>query len=79
MAYKITISPHAQKEIENAIDYYALYSNDAPLSFITQLIVSYEALSLSPFYEVRYKNLHSFDLINSHTPYILPWMKNKIS
>ncbi len=26
MAYKIIISPRAQKEIENAIDYYALYS-----------------------------------------------------
>jgi hypothetical protein len=29
MAYKITISPRAQKEVENGIDYYALYSNDA--------------------------------------------------
>lgn len=26
MAYKIIVSPRAQKEIENAIDYYALYS-----------------------------------------------------
>ncbi len=26
MAYKIIVSPRAQKEIENAIDYYALHS-----------------------------------------------------
>ena len=57
MAYRITVSPRAQKEIENAIDYYALYSNDAPLNFLTQVIVSYEVLALNPFYEVRYKNI----------------------
>jgi toxin ParE1/3/4 len=62
MAYRILVSPRAQKEIENAIDYYALYSNDAPLNFITQLIISYEALILNPLYEVRYKNIRSFKL-----------------
>lgn len=30
MAYKIIVSSRAQKEIENAIDYYALYSVEAP-------------------------------------------------
>lgn len=34
MAYKIMTSPRAQKEIENAIDYYAVNSLDAPLNFI---------------------------------------------
>ena len=34
MAYKIIVSPQAQKEIENSIDYYALYSADAPTNFI---------------------------------------------
>lgn len=29
MAYKIIVSPRAQKEIENAIDYYALHSSNA--------------------------------------------------
>jgi plasmid stabilization system protein ParE len=37
MAYKIIVSPRAQKEIENAIDYYALYSVDAPINFIAVL------------------------------------------
>jgi toxin ParE1/3/4 len=62
MAYKIIISPRAQKEVENAIDYYTLYSNDAPLNFVTQLIVSYEALGVNPFYEVCYKNIRSLKL-----------------
>ena len=29
MEYKIIISPRAQKEIEDAIDYYAIRSSDA--------------------------------------------------
>ena len=34
MAYKILVSPRAQHEIENAIDYYALNSSKAPELFI---------------------------------------------
>lgn len=34
VAYKIIVSLRAQKEIENAIDYYALYSPHAPVNFI---------------------------------------------
>lgn len=30
MAYKIIVSPGAQREIENAIDYYSLNSVEAP-------------------------------------------------
>jgi plasmid stabilization system protein ParE len=37
MAYKIIVSPRAQREIENAIDYYSLYSVEAPQTFITLL------------------------------------------
>jgi toxin ParE1/3/4 len=41
MAYRIIVSPRAQKEIENAIEYYALYSYDAPRNFITLLKETY--------------------------------------
>lgn len=34
MAYSIRVSPRAQKEIENAVDYYGLYSTTTPLKFI---------------------------------------------
>lgn len=33
MDYKIIVSPRAQKEIENAIDYYVLYSIGVPMYF----------------------------------------------
>ena len=41
MVYKIIISLRAQKEIENAIDYYALYSVNAPAHFISALKEAY--------------------------------------
>ncbi len=41
MAYSIFVSPRAQKEIENAIDFYVIHSEDAPKRFLKMLISSY--------------------------------------
>lgn len=49
MAYRIIVSPRAQKEIENAIDYYALYSSNAPKSFINVLKDTHNTLEANPF------------------------------
>ena len=57
MAYKIIVSPRAQKEIENAIDYYALHSVDAPLNFISALQETYNSLENFPFFRIGYKNV----------------------
>jgi len=62
MPYRIIISPRAQKEIENAIDYYALYSSSAPIHFIAILKEAYKVLEINPFFEIRYKNIRSFKL-----------------
>lgn len=59
MAYKLFISPRAQKEIENAIDYYALYSKDAPVNFIAAVKDAYTTLGTNPFFRVRYKNIRA--------------------
>ncbi len=62
MAYKIIVSPRAQKEIENAIDYYALYSSDAPVHFISLLKEAYETLETNFFFRVRYKNVRDLKI-----------------
>jgi len=62
MVYKIIVSPRAQKEIENAIDYYALYSADAPANFIIVLKEAYATLKINPFFRVRYKNVRALRL-----------------
>ena len=59
MAYRIIVSPRAQKEIENAIDYYALYSVDAPVNFIASLKEAYNTLETNPFFRVRSKNVRA--------------------
>lgn len=59
MVYKIIVSPKAQTEIENAIDYYAERSNSAPVKFIDTIQDTYKILSLNPYYKNRYKNFRS--------------------
>ena len=75
MAYKIIVSPRAQKEIENTIDYYALYSTDAPVNFITTLKESYLTLETNPFLRVRYKNARALKL--KRFPHLLYFIVNE--
>ncbi len=62
MAYKIIVSPRAQKEIENAIDFYALYSKDAAINFLSSLKEAYNTLEISPFFRIRYKNIRALKI-----------------
>ena len=57
MAFKVVVSPRAQQEIENAIDYYAKYSSVAPINFINILNDTYLTLSFNPQFVVVYKNI----------------------
>ena len=62
MVYRIIVSPRAQKEIEDAIDYYTQHSVDAPLNFITILKDTYKILEEKPFQRIRYKNVRAFKI-----------------
>lgn len=75
MAYKILVSPRAQREIENAIEYYALYSTDAPLHFIAELKDAYHRLATNPFCRIRYKNVRALKL--KRFPYSLYFIINE--
>jgi toxin ParE1/3/4 len=75
MAYKIIVSPRAQKEIENAIDYYALYSSNAPKSFISFLKHTYNTLEENPFYSVQYKDIRALKI--RKFPYSLYYTVNE--
>ena len=75
MAYKIIVSPRAQKEIENAIDYYALYSANAPKSFISFLKETYVALETNPFFSLRHKNIRALKI--NKFPYSLYFVVNE--
>lgn len=75
MAYKIIVLPRALKEIENAIDYYALYSNSAPVNFITELRNAYKILNANPFFRVQYKNIRALKI--KKVPYSLFFVINE--
>lgn len=75
MAYKIIVSPRAQREIENAIDYYALYSRDAPRNFVSGLKVAYGTLETNPFFSIRYLNIRSLKI--TKFPYSLYFVINE--
>ena len=62
MDYKIIISPRAQQEIEEAIDYYALRSSDASMDFISSLNETYTILSINPHFKICYKNVRKKSL-----------------
>ena len=75
MDYKVIVSPRAQKEIENAIDYYALYSSDAPVHFIAVLKEAYNILETNPFFIICYKNVRALKL--RKFPYSLYFIINE--
>lgn len=75
MAYKIIVSPRAQKEIENAIDYYALYSSDAPKHFIEAVQMAYSTLAENPYFRIRYKNIRALRM--KRFPYSLYFIINE--
>lgn len=69
MAYKIIVSPRAQQEIEDAIDFYSFYSDNAPKHFKSSLLDSYNTLSLNPFFRIIYKNIRTLKI--NRFPYSL--------
>jgi len=75
MAYSLIVSPRAQREITHAIDYYSLYSIDAPLNLISALGEAYGELETNPFFGVRYKNIRALKL--KGFPYLLYFIINE--
>jgi len=75
MAYRIIVSPRAQKEIQDGIDYYALHSVDAPHNFINILNITYKILEEKPFLRIRYKNVRAFKI--RKFPFLLYFVINE--
>jgi plasmid stabilization system protein ParE len=62
MAYSVIVSPRAQIEISEAIEYYRINSNIAPVVFIQSLEESYTTLENNPFFRKRYKNIRGLNI-----------------
>ena len=75
MAYKIIVSPRAQTEIEDAVDYYSRESIKAPKQFVHFLEYAYKSLEISPFFKIRYKNIRALKI--KKFPYSLYFVVNE--
>lgn len=53
MVYNIIVSPQAQKEIEDVIDFYSIHRLKAPSKFVEQLNQAYHTLIHSPLLKIR--------------------------
>jgi toxin ParE1/3/4 len=62
MAFKIIVSPKAQTEIEDAIDYYSRFSKYAPINFIKSLLRTYRNLENGPYFKIQYRNIRAIKL-----------------
>lgn len=62
MVYKILVSPRAQVEIEEAIDFYLLQSQQAPADFIQSLEATFQSLRANPFHRIQYKNIRALKI-----------------
>ena len=75
MAYKIIVSPLAQIEIEDAIDYYALNSASVVKNFIIRIKETYHSLAINPFFKVQYKNVRALKI--NKFPYAIYFVINE--
>lgn len=75
MVYNIKISKLAQKEIEEAIDYYSVSSSEVPIQFVKSILDCYHLLSLNPYYKIQYKNIRTVKL--KKFPYSLFYIINE--
>ncbi|MWB95290.1 type II toxin-antitoxin system RelE/ParE family toxin [Flavobacterium sp. GA093] len=62
MGYKIIVSPRAQNEIINAMEFYTKQSLQAPNNFIIQLQKAYDVLAINPFFRICYKEVRVITL-----------------
>ncbi len=64
MGFKIIVSKKAQKEIENAIEFYAEINYNLALRFYNELTETYKKLEINPDYQIRHKNYRAIPLKN---------------
>jgi toxin ParE1/3/4 len=62
MEHKLIVSKRAQKEIENAVDFYSEESEVATARFIENLQKFYGDILDRPFQRLRYKNICSIKI-----------------
>jgi toxin ParE1/3/4 len=69
MIYKVVIEPRVILDIQDAIDYYELKQQGLGTYFYQVVESHFETVSKTPFFQIRYKDYHSFPI--KKFPYII--------
>jgi addiction module RelE/StbE family toxin len=71
MSYKVVVEPEAQKEIDNAFDYYSKATNDINvlINLLSDIEQAYTALKTNPFFQIRSKHYRALPL--KKYPYLI--------
>ena len=77
MDFKIIVSKKAQKEIENAIEYYSEINPILALRFYNELSETYKKLQLNPVYQIKHKNYRAIPL--KKFPFLLFYVNDEKS
>ena len=62
MDFKIIVSKKAQKEIENALDYYSEINLTLSKRFYLALEETYSKIYTNPYYQIRYNNYRAIKI-----------------
>ncbi len=60
MKFIVKLEPEAYTEIQQAINYYNSQEKGLGKKFYSAVKLSFEALKINPFYEIRYQNKRCF-------------------
>ncbi len=69
MAFDILVSPIAERNIDDAIRYYKIYSPSAAKNFRKKLFDVFKSLQINPFFTVKYRNVRAVPL--KKLPYLV--------
>jgi addiction module RelE/StbE family toxin len=71
MAYKVVVEPEAQKDIDDAFEYYSNVSDDINvlINLLNDIEQAYAALKANPFFQVRSKHYRALPL--KKYPYLM--------
>lgn len=58
MTYKIKIEPEAQQDIQEGIDWYNDQQPGLGRNFHSEVKAFFEKLKISPFFQIRYDDVH---------------------
>ncbi len=75
MTFSIKLVPSAQKELEEALEYYLQISPNLLRKFYNEFVDLNELLEQNPYLEIRYKSVRTYKL--KSFPYLVHFLINE--